>query len=95
MSAKATGWLAGLNPFSVNDREFRVLFHMCDAHVSGAGCRTKISVLSMVCNLSETVVAQTLDDLHRRGLLLLPRSAVSSPWDAVAADFPCDVSQGR
>lgn len=73
MSNKAAHWLAEIPPGLLKDSDFRVLFHLCDAHNSlrspETACFPSQSALRMVTGLSNGGLNNSLNRLEASGLV--------------------------
>ncbi|MAQ82233.1 MAG: hypothetical protein CMH12_03260 [Maritimibacter sp.] len=69
MSHKANRWLADLDPASLSNSEFRILFHLCDCHNPSAGCYPSQEYLLRATGVSNGTLNNALKAMEGRGLV--------------------------
>lgn len=73
MSHRASNWLADLPPEGMSHAEFRVMFHLCDAHNSKrdpeTACFPSQATLLTVTGLSNGGLNKALSNLEKNGFL--------------------------
>lgn len=97
MSHKASSWLAEIPAASLSGSEFRVLFHLCDAHNSKrdaeTACFPSQERLREATGLSNGGLNNALNSLEAAGFILrirrtVPGSAVQRTYYILGFDLP-------